>query len=212
MMAESPPCNNLYRPFYFVSKRIFDILFSSIAIAMLFPLYILIALSVLYDSPGPVFFRGERSGKNGTVFRIYKFRTMYSNASMAQMTTSVNDQRITNVGKVLRKYKLDELPQFFNVLQNDMSVVGPRPELPYYTRRYSLSEKIILSVKPGITDYASVEFADLNNLISDVGANQDYENNILKKKNMLRIKYVENCSFMTDLHLISKTLLRVMHI
>tara|TARA_Y200000002_G_scaffold148627_1_gene122803 strand:- start:7138 stop:7536 length:399 start_codon:yes stop_codon:yes gene_type:complete len=122
------------------------------------------------------------------------------------MTTTSNDRRITRFGGFLRQYKLDELPQFYNVLIGDMSIVGPRPELPYYTEQYDENEEIILSVRPGITDFASIEYYNLSDLIPENDANQFFEKNILKNKNNLRIKYVNEISLLTDMEIIFKTI------
>ena len=131
---------------------------------------------------------------------------MYHQSSTANMTTTSNDRRITRFGGFLRQYKLDELPQFYNVLIGDMSIVGPRPELPYYTEQYDENEEIILSVRPGITDFASIEYYNLSDLIPENDANQFFEKNILKNKNNLRIKYVNEISLLTDMEIIFKTI------
>ena len=127
-------------------------------------------------------------------------------------TTSKNDPRVTPIGLVLRKSKLDELPQLFNILNGEMSFVGPRPELPRYTDRYKGKERLILSVLPGITDYSSLHFSNLNELIDDRNPDNSFETDILKKKNYLRVKYVENRSFFGDVILIGKTILRVFRV
>ena len=137
---------------------------------------------------------------------------MYYNASTAKMTTSSNDDRVTSLGFYLRKYKIDELPQLVNVLMGHMSIVGPRPELPYYTMMYSKKEKKILSVRPGITDFASVEFYNLNNLIPDSNSNNFFEENILKKKNRLRLKYVNEISFLTDCKIFFFTIIKIFRV
>ena len=138
-------------------KRLFDILFSFIGLAVLFPLIVLIGLLVKQGSCGPVFYRGLRIGKSARPFKMYKFRTMAANADKIGGSSTANDDvRITKVGRVLRKYKLDELPQLINVFKGEMSFVGPRPEVPYYVGMFNGEEKAILSVKPGITDWASL--------------------------------------------------------
>tara|TARA_Y100000992_G_C21003046_1_gene367414 strand:+ start:57 stop:455 length:399 start_codon:yes stop_codon:yes gene_type:complete len=125
------------------------------------------------------------------------------------MTTSSNDDRVTRFGFYLRKYKLDELPQFFNVLIGDMSIVGPRPELPFYVSKYSEDEKRILSVGPGITDFASIEYYNLSELIPDDHSNNFFENHILKKKNKLRLKYVDEISLFTDCKIFFFTIVKL---
>ena len=134
---------------------------------------------------------------------------MYVGSDMGPGTTSQNDPRVTTIGKFLRKYKIDELPQFFNVLMGQMSVVGPRPELPKYTKNYTGQELLILTVKPGITDYASIHFSNLNDLVIDHDPDSYFENHFLRQKNSLRIKYVEDQSFMLDLMIIFNTLIKL---
>ena len=142
-------------------KRLFDIVFSFLGLLVLSPLFLIIAILIKRDSKGPVFFRGIRVGRFGKPFRIYKFRTMVVNADeLGGSPTADNDPRITKAGRFLRKYKLDELPQLLNVLKGEMSLVGPRPEVEEYVKLYSEEEKAILSVCPGMTDWASILNAD----------------------------------------------------
>lgn len=143
---------------------------------------------------------------------MFKFRTMYFKSSTNNRTTSSNDNRITKVGKYLRKFKIDELPQLINVLFGDMSIVGPRPELPFYTDLYESEEKIILSVRPGITDYSSIEFYNLPNLVPDSNPNEFFEKNILKTKNKLRIKYIKEIGFKTDLKILFLTMQKIIRL
>ena len=194
---------------YINLKRIADIFFSLILIVIVSPIIFIISILIKLNSRGPIFYKAHRSGMNGELFYILKFRTMYLNANTAKMTTSSNDDRITSLGFYLRKYKIDELPQLINVLMGHMSIVGPRPELPYYTKMYSKKEKTILSVRPGITDFASVEFYNLNNLIPDNDSNNFFEKNILKKKNRLRLKYVNEISFLTDCKIFFFTMIKL---
>jgi len=137
---------------------------------------------------------------------------MYFNSSTENRTTSLNDDRITRVGKLLRKLKFDELPQLFNVFLGDMSIVGPRPELPYYTDQYSKEEKIILKVKPGITDFSSIQFYNLPDLVPDENPNEFFEKNILKTKNKLRIKYINEIGFKTDLKILFLTMKKIIRL
>ena len=150
-------------------KRIFDIIASLIGLAVLFPVFLLIALTVKFTSGGPVFFRQFRVGQFSKLFLIVKFRTMVINAeATGAQVSSGDDPRITAVGRVLRKYKLDELPQLFNVLKGEMSFVGPRPEVPRYVDAYKEEYRDILTARPGITDFASLEFKDENELLNNI--------------------------------------------
>lgn len=194
---------------YEAAKRIFDFVGALFGIALLSPFLIAIALAVKLSSPGPVFYRGERAGRGGKPFRILKFRSMVVGADRGAGTTSRNDPRITAIGRVLRRHKLDELPQLFNIIAGDMSFVGPRPELTRYTSQYNGEEQLILSVRPGITDYSSIEFSNLNDLIGDGDPDREFETRILAEKNRLRIKYVRERGFLLDLHLILRTILKV---
>jgi lipopolysaccharide/colanic/teichoic acid biosynthesis glycosyltransferase len=187
-------------------KRLFDLLVCIAASPVLIPAFGIIALLIKVDSRGAVFYLGIRTGRFGRPFKIFKFRTMILDAEqLGGGTTALNDPRVTRVGRVLRKYKLDELPQIFNVIKGDMSLVGPRPELPEYTRKYQGEEKIILTVRPGITDYCSVAYSSLDEHVGEVEADAVFEERILPEKNRLRIRYVREQSFKTDLIIITKT-------
>lgn len=187
-------------------KAIFDYLTAWIAWIILAPLVFAIGVFVKLDSSGPVFYRGWRSGQGTKIFKIYKFRTMIPNAErLGGGTTALNDPRVTRIGKLLRRTKLDELPQLINILAGDMSMVGPRPELLYYTEQYKNEEKIILSVKPGITDFSSIFFNSLDEHVGSENADEVFENKVLPVKNLLRIKYVKERSFIVDLSIICIT-------
>jgi lipopolysaccharide/colanic/teichoic acid biosynthesis glycosyltransferase len=187
-------------------KRLFDLLVCIAASPVLIPVFAIIALLIKIDSRGAVFYRGIRTGRFGRPFRIFKFRTMIPEAERAGGgTTALRDPRITRVGGVLRKYKLDELPQILNVIKGEMSLVGPRPELPEYTREYRGDEELILSVRPGITDHSSILFSSLDEHVGEVDADAVFEKDILPEKNRLRIKYVREQSFRTDLAIIART-------
>ena len=189
-------------------KRLFDLVAAIIGLIVLFPLLLLFAILIKIDSSGPVFYRGIRTGKGGRPFRIFKFRTMIPNADqLGGLSTAKDDPRVTRVGKVLRKYKLDELPQLLNVLKGEMSIVGPRPEMPDYTSQYRGEEKRILSVKPGITDYASIKFSNLGEVLGNEKPNQVYEEQVRPVKNALRVKYVNEQSFLTDMKILAQTFL-----
>ena len=192
------------------AKRTFDLLAASVVLVILSPLFVVIAGAVKWDTHGPVFYRGIRTGLNGIPFRIMKFRTMVRDAeSLGGRVTARDDTRVTRVGKVLRRYKLDELPQLINVIKGEMSVVGPRPEVSEYTDLYTDEERHILSVRPGITDYASIEFVQLGEAVgSDMqdGAFEERVQKVLKVKNALRVKYVREQTFIGDIRLILMTL------
>jgi len=190
-------------------KRLFDFTASFFGLILLAPIFVLSALWIMIDSKGPIFFRQERVGFQGINFRIHKFRTMVLNAEKkGKQITVGEDSRITTVGSFLRKYKLDELPQLIDVLVGDMSLVGPRPEVPKYIDCYSDDEKYdVLSVKPGITDNASIEFRNENELLaSSNDPEATYINEVLPKKIALYRKYVRECSFFGDVAIIFKTI------
>lgn len=193
-----------------MGKRCFDLAVSAVGLAFLAPLLFAIAVLIKWTSDGPVLYRGVRTGRFGKPFRMFKFRTMVADAErLGGPSTGKDDPRITAVGRVLRRRKLDELPQLINVLRGEMSVVGPRPEVPRYTAEYSDVEKIILTVRPGITDYASLEFADLGAVLGNDEPDKVYETRVKPVKNALRVRYVEERSFVGDLRIIVRTVLRV---
>lgn len=194
-----------------VIKRIFDVVCSLAVLLAVWPLIFAAAIAVKMSSPGPIFYRGLRSGLNGRTFRILKFRTMVVNAeALGGPTTGTNDPRVTRVGSFLRRTKLDEFPQFFNVLMGDMSLVGPRPEVLEYTSRYVGEEKLILSMRPGITDYASVKFADLDDLVGRDDPDKYFREHILPTKNALRVRYVKEWSLGSDFAILWATFNRVL--
>ena len=190
-------------------KRLFDFIASFYGLILLSPIFVLAALWIKIDSRGPIFFRQERVGFQGVLFRIHKFRTMVLDAEKKGKQITVGaDSRITTVGSFLRKYKLDELPQLIDVLVGDMSLVGPRPEVPKYIDCYSDDEKHdVLSVKPGITDNASIEFRDENELLaSSKDPEATYISEVLPKKIALYRQYVRERSFFGDVAIIFKTI------
>ena len=188
-------------------NRGFDIVFSIIGLILMSPLMGVISVLIKFTSSGPVLHRGLRTGRYGTPFRIYKFRTMVLSAEGHRgLTTAKNDPRLTRIGAFLRKHKLDELPQLINVIKGEMSVVGPRPEMPEYTSMYSEEEQVILSVRPGITDYASLEFDDLASVVGSGNADERYMEEVWARKNQLRIQYVCEHTFLNDLKLIVRTI------
>jgi lipopolysaccharide/colanic/teichoic acid biosynthesis glycosyltransferase len=192
--------------FYDSVKRLADFCVAAVSLVALLPLFAVLALAVRISSPGPILYKGPRAGKGGRPFLIYKFRSMHVGADKGAGTTSRNDPRVTRVGAVLRRFKLDELPQLLNVLKGDMSFVGPRPELLRYTADYCGREKLILSVRPGITDIASLRFADLGELIDDADPDVTFETKILPEKNRLRIEYVETRGLITDMTILVRTI------
>ncbi len=199
------------RRIYVLLKRVMDVVGAMAGILVLAPLLILIAVVVKLTSQGPVFYRGVRAGLYGKPFRIFKFRTMVDNAeSLGGPTTGTNDCRVTRLGAFLRRTKLDEFPQLLNVLAGDMSLVGPRPEVLEYTAKYEGEEKYILCMRPGITDYASIEFADLDDLVGIIDPDRYFRENILPRKNALRVKYVKEWSLGSDFGILWATFLRVM--
>jgi lipopolysaccharide/colanic/teichoic acid biosynthesis glycosyltransferase len=192
-------------------KRIFDISFSMIGLIILSPLLLIIAYLIKKEDGGPIFYRGVRIGQFGKPFRIFKFRTMVVNADkIGGPSTADDDPRITKIGKILRKYKIDELPQLINVLKGEMSIVGPRPEVPFYVDMFTEEEKRILDVKPGITDWASLWDCDEGAILA---GSSDPEKTYMEKirpiKIKLQLRYVDNHSFFTDLKIIFLTILTV---
>lgn len=189
-------------------KRVFDLIFSLFGIAVLLPVYLSIALLISLDSKGGVIYRQERTGKYGKTFRVLKFRTMRPDSfTKGALTVGSRDPRITNIGYYLRKYKLDELPQLFNVLLGDMSFVGPRPEVKKYTDLYTEKQRQVLQVRPGITDYASIKFRNENDLLS---ASEDpeklYIEEIMPEKLHLNLLYINDNNVFKDIRIIFDTL------
>lgn len=199
--------NGIYNRFF---KRVIGLLLAIILLAILWPFYFIIALAVAIEDGFPVFYRPQRGGYHNKPFRIFKFRSMVKNADkIGGGTTALNDPRITKVGNFLRKTKLDEIPQLFNIIGGSMSFIGPRPELLRYTDQYEGEEKLIFEVRPGITDFSSIEFINLDEIVGQGDADEMYEKYVLKKKNALRIKYAKEVSFGTDIKLFSLTVWRV---
>jgi len=192
-------------------KRVFDIVFSALGLLVLLPFFLLVALLIKLDSKGPVFYLQERIGKGGKPFKIFKFRTMVVDADKkGLLSLGKKDSRITKVGVFLRKTKFDELPQLINVLKGDMSFVGPRPEVKKYTDLYTPEQREVLQVRPGITDYASLEYIDEEQLL---GASDDpektYIEEIMPHKIRLNKEYLANRSFFSDIKLIFMTVFKM---
>ncbi len=200
------------RSAYDISKRAFDFVLAAVGLVALSPVMLLTALAVKLSSPGPVLYRGRRSGRWGVPFQIYKFRSMVAGAEqLGGTTTGDADARITGVGHFLRKYKLDELPQLLNVLRGEMSFVGPRPEVEEYTSQFTEEERQILSVRPGITDLSSLKFHDLQSHVGSEDPDKVFREQILPQKNALRLQYVNQRSFLGDLSIIFKTCYTLVH-
>jgi len=195
-----------------IAKRLFDLLASGIGLLVLAPILLGISLAIKLESNGPVFFRQERVGRFGKTFRIHKFRTMVTDAERRGLQITVGaDARVTNVGTVLRKYKLDELAQLIDVFVGDMSLVGPRPEVPRYVACYPTeAREIVLSVKPGITDRASIEYKDENEILGKAAdPHKAYVDEVLPIKIRYYIDYVQNRSFWGDIRIIFATLFAI---
>lgn len=175
------------------------------------PIYIIISIAIVAEDGRPVFYRPLRGGYKNKPFRIFKFRTMVKNADkIGGGTTANHDPRITKVGGFLRKTKLDETANLINILIGTMSFIGPRPELLQYTEQYEGDEKEILEVRPGVTDYSSIEFINLDEIVGAGNADEMYEKYVLKKKNALRVKYAETVSFGTDCKIFFTTIWKVL--
>lgn len=190
---------------YEILKRLFDFVLSLFLFLLLLPILILIGAVIKMDSQGPFLYLGERVGRYNSKFKIYKFRTMGPDAEGYGTTTAKDDPRITRIGRVLRKTKIDELPQLLNILKGDMSFVGPRPEVEEHTSEYTDEEKMILTVRPGITDYSSIHFISLDEVLGSQNPHQVYLSGVRAEKNKLRLKYVRECSFSTDIKIIGLT-------
>lgn len=179
----------------------------------LVPVFLILPTLILIDSPGTILYKGKRVGLNGREFNIYKFRTMVANADkIGPSSTSNNDARITSIGKILRKYKIDEFPQLFNILFGSMSFVGPRPEIKKFTDLYAENEIRILSVKPGITDWASIKYHNEGEIIANSGIvdyDEAYEKLIRPGKIKLQLKYIENNNLWVDINIIMITLIKL---
>lgn len=196
---------------YEFTKRFFDIILSLLLLLLMTPIFALVYIIIVLTSGFPGIYRGKRVGLNGKLFYIYKFRTMVPHAEKTGGdTTARDDPRVTPIGKILRKYKIDEIPQLVNVLQGKMSFVGPRPELVDYVNRYSEEERIILSVRPGITDISSLKFSSLDEYVGSDDADRVFEERILPEKNALRVKYIKERCLSLDISILFRTVLAVL--
>jgi lipopolysaccharide/colanic/teichoic acid biosynthesis glycosyltransferase len=192
-------------------KRAFDIFFSFIGLLILLPFFLIISLLIILDSRGSIFYKQVRVGKNDTDFYLLKFRSMRSDADKkGLLTVGGRDPRITRMGYYLRKYKIDELPQLLNVLKGDMSLVGPRPEVRKYVSLYNIEQKKVLSVLPGITDYASIEYSNENEILGKAeNPEQVYIDEIMPAKLNLNLKYIAEKSLATDFKIIFRTFIKI---
>ena len=197
----------LSHPFYSkVVKRVLDF---SLALVMLIPASIVmipLAIWVKLDSPGPVIYRAIRGGYKNKPFYIMKFRSMVVDADKSGGCTALNDDRVTRAGKIMRRLKLDELPQLFNILRGDMSFVGPRPELLLYTTQYTKEQECIMWVRPGITDRSSIVYIAQDEIVGTENPVENFEKYILPEKNRLRVEYAKNQSFLLDMQLFFETI------
>ena len=192
-------------------KRYFDFFVSIVSLVILLPVFLLVAVAIKLEDGGPVFFFQERVGRNFSTFKVVKFRTMTTDPQVAgPLVTSENDKRITKVGKILRKLKIDELPQIFNVLRGEMSIVGPRPEVPKYAKLFEKEYRKLLTVRPGMTGYASVVFRNEEQILSRYTEPETADvTEILPKKIKLELIYVSRVSFILDIKIFLWTFLKV---
>lgn len=191
-------------------KRFFDLLFSIIVLVLFLPIGVLIASLIVLDSKGGVFFRQQRVGKDGVLFYVLKFRSMHLNSAMKGTLTVGDDARITRVGSLIRKVKLDEFPQFMNVVLGDMSIVGPRPEVTEFVALYSEEQRKVLSVRPGITDEASLAYFEESKLLAtSSNPKKTYIEEIMPAKITINLAYLENRTLLADITVIGKTILRI---
>jgi lipopolysaccharide/colanic/teichoic acid biosynthesis glycosyltransferase len=189
-------------------KRAFDIVVSAVALLVLSPVLVILGLMVALTSPGGAFFRQVRVGRAGKEFRLFKFRTMRPGSeALGQITVGGRDPRITGIGYFLRKSKMDELPQLINVLLGDMSLVGPRPEVPRYVALYSAEQRMVLNVRPGITSAASIAYMDENEILGrSADPHRAYVEEVMPAKLALDLDYVKDRSFFRDLSIILRTI------
>lgn len=192
-------------------KRIFDIVCSIIILILFFPIGLVISIFILLESRGGIFYRQERIGRYGKPFKLFKFRSMRKNADKSgKLTVGMNDSRITKTGYFIRRFKLDEFPQFINVISGDMSIVGPRPEVKEYVNLYTDEQRVILNVRPGITDIASLEYFEENKLLGQSDNPQKtYIEEIMPAKIELNKHYLSNPTLGNDLKIMWKTFMRI---
>lgn len=192
-------------------KRFLDIFLSLIVITILLPFFLILAIIIAIESQGGAIYRQIRVGRNNKDFKLYKFRSMRNGADkQSLLTVGYKDERITKIGYFIRKYKLDEFPQLINILKGEMSIVGPRPEVRKYVDLYDEEQRRVLSVRPGLTDYASLKFIDENKVLSEVSDPESYYiNTIMPEKIRLNLEYIDNQSAFEDLKIIWKTIMKI---
>lgn len=194
-------------------KRLTDIILSTIALVLLIPFFIVISIIIICESRGGTFYRQTRIGKDRVPFSLIKFRTMRLDADKSgQLTVGVRDPRITRTGAFLRKYKLDELPQLINILKGNMSIIGPRPEVPKYIDMYDPCQLKVLNVRPGLSDYASLEYINENEILGKAeDPEKIYIEQIMPAKLELNLKYIDEQSFLTDLKIMWRTIVSILN-
>lgn len=200
-----------YKSFYnCYTKRFIDLVLALVLFICMLPLFLIISTAIVIEDGFPIFYRAERGGYHNKPFKIYKFRSMVKNADkIGGGTTALNDSRITKVGAFIRKVKFDEIANLICVINGTMSFIGPRPELLKYTSQYKGTEKKIFEVRPGMTDYSSIEFINLDEIVGKGNADEMYEQHVLPMKNKLRIKYAATVSLTTDIKLFCLTIYKV---
>lgn len=196
---------------YLVLKRILDIILSTILLIILLPVFIILGMIIKIDSKGPVFYRQERVTKYGKIFKIFKFRTMITDADKGSLITVNQDDRITRVGRKIRNSRIDEIPQLINIFLGDMSFVGTRPEVKKYVDNYTDSMKSTLLMPAGVTSWASIKFRDeskmMEKYVNNLGIDGAYTKKILPKKMKYNLEYIEKCSLMEDIKICIKTII-----
>ncbi len=194
-----------------LAKRCFDVFFAISGILLCTPLWVILPLFILLDSPGNPFFKQIRVGRNNIDFKLFKFRSMRNDSEKrGLLTIGSSDSRITRTGYYLRKFKIDELPQLFNILKGDMSFVGPRPEVRKYVEMYDEIQRRILGIKPGLTDYASLQYINENELLKNSPEPEKlYITEIMPAKIRLNLKYMEEMSVLTDIRILMRTVLEI---
>ena len=193
-------------------KRLFDLAVASAGLVLLTPVFLIIGVLIKLDTPGPVFYLGDRIGKDGRPFKMFKFRTMVVHADqMGSALTHGGDPRVTHMGQILRKWKLDEVPQLINILRGEMSLVGPRPEAQVYVAYYTPEQRQVLTVKPGMTGLTQIRYRHEETLLSQcTNREEEYIRTIMPQKLALDLEYIENRSFLSDLDLIVQTFVAVL--
>ena len=194
-----------------IVKRVIDFVLACVLFVLCLPISLIVSLVIILDDGFPVIYSASRVGLMGKEFKMYKFRSMVKNADkIGSVITANHDPRITKTGAILRKTKLDEIPQLVNIIKGDMSFVGPRPETMKYASQFTGLDKYILQVRPGITDYSSLKFINMEQVVGDFDAEGVFKTEILKRKNAFRLKYVSDMSFITDCRIFVGTIVRIL--